>query len=306
VTCAILLTGLDRTSTVLDCREDLVSQRPTGDRSGAVRAGAARAAARPGDRLGRLGRLVDGPVPKHVQLREILEAAARDELPAHAPVGSERALMSRYGVSRATVREAVGQLVSDGVLYRVHGKGTFVAPARVESQLHLASFTQDMRRRGLAPTTRVLHATRTSPPRRAAIELGLGPGEQAWCLERLRIAGGEPMALELGWYPERLLPGLDRHDLSTSLYTLLAQTYDVVIDAAQQSVWAESADAHRADLLGVPVGAPLLAFRRTSSAGRSAVEHNLSWYRGDRYQVHMTLDRGLPPGRHPIQGGRGA
>jgi GntR family transcriptional regulator len=249
-------------------------------------------------------RLVDGPVPKHVQLRELLETAAREELGAHAPVGSERTLMARYGVSRATVREAVGQLVREGVLYRVHGKGTFVAPARVESQLHLASFTEEMRRRGLEPTTRVLEVSLAKPPRRVAGHLGVDPeSERVWRLERVRVAAGEPMALELGWYPERLLPGLDRHDLTASLYTLLAGAYDLVVDAGEQSVWAESADEHKAELLAVPVGAPLLAFRRTSSAGRVAVEHNLSWYRGDRYQVHMSLDRTLPPGRHATGGG---
>ena len=251
-------------------------------------------------------RLADGPVPKHVQLREILEAAARDELPADAPVGSERELMARFGVSRATVRHAVGQLVGEGVLYRVHGKGTFVAPARVDSQLHLASFTEEMRRRGLEPTTKVLDLQLTTPPRRTAVELRLGQDEQVWRLERLRIAAGEPMAIELGWYPEPLLPKLADHDLTSSIYTLFAQTYDLAVDAAQQSVWAESADPHRAEMLGVPVGAPLLAFRRTSSAGHVVVEHNLSWYRGDRYQVHMSLDRGRRPDQHATQGGRRA
>lgn len=252
----------------------------------------------------RARRLVDGPVPKHVQLREILETTARDELAAHAPIGSERELMARYGVSRATVREAIGALVSDGVLYRVHGKGTFVAAARVDSQLHLASFTEEMRRRGLEPTTRVVELTLTAPPRRAAVELGIATDERVWRLERLRVAGGEPMALELGWFPERLLPGLDQHDLTASIYTLFWQTYGLGVDSAQQSVWAESADARKADLLGVQVGAPLMAFRRTSSARHLAVEHNLSWYRGDRYQVHMSLDRGLRPGQQPTQGGR--
>ena len=248
--------------------------------------------------------LVDGPVPKHVQLREILETAARDELGADAPIGSERALMSRYAVSRATVREAIGQLVRDGVLYRVHGKGTFVAAARVDSQLHLASFTEEMRRRGLEPTTRVVDVALTSPSKRAAAELGLGRDDRVWRLERLRIAAGEPMALELGWFPERLLPGLDDHDLSASIYTLFAQSYDLVVDSAQQSVWAESADGRQAELLGVAGGAPLLAFRRTSSAGCVAVEHNLSWYRGDRYQVHMSLDRGQRLDQSLTQGGR--
>lgn len=264
-------------------------------------------------------RLADGPVPKHVQLRGILEASARDELPPHAPVGSERSLMARYGVSRATVREAVGQLVSDGLLYRVHGKGTFVAPARVDSALHLASFTQEMRRRGLEPATRVLEVSRVEPPARVAAELTLSvdgeraterePGDpagrsgRAWRLERLRSAAGEPMALELGWYPETLLPDLDAHDLTASVYTLLAQTYGLTLDSARQSVWAESADARQARLLGVAEGAPLLAFRRTSAAGAVVVEHNLSWYRGDRYQVHMSLDRTPRPDQYPTRGG---
>jgi GntR family transcriptional regulator len=95
--------------------------------------------------------VVDGPVPKHRQLREILLALVDAELPPDSAIPSERQLVSRFRVSRATVREAVGRLVSEGRLYRVRGKGTFVAAPRVESQLHLASFTKDMRRRGHKP-----------------------------------------------------------------------------------------------------------------------------------------------------------
>lgn len=248
--------------------------------------------------------LPDGPVPKHVQLREILREAAREQLFAHSPVGSERVLMARYGVSRATVRAAVGQLASEGVLYRVHGKGTFVAADRVESQLHLASFTEDMRRRGLEPMTRVLDVTVCTPPAHQAGALRLGSGERCWRLERLRIAGGEAMALEVGWFPESLLPGLDEHDLTQSLYTLFSEVYGLGVDSAQQTVWAEPADDRQVRLMKLPAGIALLAFRRTSSAGQLAVEHTLSWYRGDRYQVNMSLDRGMAPGQPPTQGGR--
>lgn len=248
--------------------------------------------------------LPNGPVPKHVQLREILRDAAREQVSPHTPAGSERELMARYSVSRATVREAVGQLVSEGVLYRVRGKGTFVAADRVESQLHLASFTEDMRRRGLEPMTRVLELTVCTPPAHQAAALRLGSSDRAWRLERLRIAGGEAMALELGWFPESLLPGLDEHDLTESLYTLFSEVYGLGVDSAQQTVWAESADDRQIELMGLPAGIPLLAFRRTSSAGHLAVEHTLSWYRGDRYQVNMSLDRGMAPGQPPTQGGR--
>ena len=79
--------------------------------------------------------------------------------------------METYAVSRATVRRAIEQLVAEGVLRRVQGKGTFVAPPRVQSHLHLASFTQDMRRRGKAPTTRVVRveAVRTAGGRRRLV-----------------------------------------------------------------------------------------------------------------------------------------
>lgn len=235
--------------------------------------------------------LVEGPVPKHVQLRAILVDLAENHLGPDAPIPSERDLMSRFGVSRATVREAIGQLVSEGRLYRIHGKGTFVGRERVESQLHLASFTEDMRRRGLDPATLVRSVVEqeASEPVRAA--LGLAAGEHVWRLERLRLAGGVPMALEIGYHPASLLPGLVSRDLSGSIYALFATRYGLTIDRAEQTVWSEVADRANGTLLGVPPGAPLMVFRRTSSAGPTAVEHVTSWYRGDRYQVHMSLDR---------------
>jgi len=236
-------------------------------------------------------RLAEGPVPKHVQLRAILLDLAENHLGPDAPIPSERDLTTRFGVSRATVREAVGQLVAEGRLYRIHGKGTFVGRERVESQLHLASFTEDMRRRGLDPATLVRSVAELEPSAAVRAALALEEGATVWRAERLRLAGGVPMALEVGWYPASLLPGLVSQDLSGSLYTLLARRYGLTIDRGEQTAWAEVADRPTAALLGVPPGAPLMVFRRTSAAGRTPVEHATSWYRGDRYQVHMTLDR---------------
>ena len=107
--------------------------------------------------------ITDGPRPKHAQLRDALAELAMSEGPDVA-IPSERELMARHKVSRATVRKAIDGLVSDGVLQRIHGKGTFVARPRVESRLHLASFSQDMRRRGLEPSTRALGIELEDPP----------------------------------------------------------------------------------------------------------------------------------------------
>jgi GntR family transcriptional regulator len=231
----------------------------------------------------------DGPISKRAQLRAILVELVDRELSPDASIPSERDLMARFSVSRATVRDAIGELVSEGRLYRVHGRGTFVRRERVESRLHLASFTADMRRRGLHPTTLLRSVVEALPPPSAQAALALPTGISAWRVERLRLAGGEPMALEVGWYPVQLLPDLDRQDLAGSLYALLGSRYGLVLDHGEQTVWADAADEATAPPLGIAVGAPVLMFRRTSSAGARPVEHVTSWYRADRYQVHMSL-----------------
>jgi GntR family transcriptional regulator len=243
--------------------------------------------------------VVDGPVPKHRQLREILISLIEAQLTPDTAIPSERELVTRFNVSRATVREAVGRLVSEGRLYRVRGKGTFVAAPRVESQLHLASFTEDMRRRGHRPSTIVLAADDSVPPPPARSALGMAPNDRAYRVERLRSADGAPMAHEVSWLPASPLPRFLDHDLAGSVYSILAREYGRVLDSASQTVWAEGADPLRSRLLRVPPAAPLLVFRRTSYAGSRAMEHVTSWYRADRYQVHMKLDRTTSAGPEP-------
>ena len=231
-----------------------------------------------------------GPVSKTAQLRSILEELVTTSLAPHAAIPPERKLMTRYGVSRSTVREAIRQLVEEGVLYRVQGKGTFVAGERVQSDLHLASFTEDMRRRGLVPATIVRSSRLNEAPLAVRAALGLGAGALVLEIERLRLADGTPMALERGYYPAELLPELGEKDLTRSLYATFATEYGLRIDNAEQAVWAEAADVQIAGTLGIAAGAPVMVFRRTSSAGSAFLEHVTSWYRGDRYQIHMTLN----------------
>lgn len=239
-------------------------------------------------------RVTDGPEPKHAQLREILRRVIERELTPGSPIPSERELAQRYGVSRLTVRSAISRLVYEGLLTRVRGKGTFTAAKRMELQLYLMSFTSDMRRRGLVPTTEVLHSGLEKPPQQTLDALGLRDGEPAYRLVRLRLADGVPLAVERGWYAPKRVPGLLDQDLTRSLYEQLAEHYGIRLTHGRQTVWAEGSDRETARLLGIRAGDPLLVFRRVSSDRGQAVEDMTSWYRGDRYQVTTQLDSGVP------------
>ena len=239
-------------------------------------------------------RLEPGPRPKHVQLSDVLAELATRDLGPGGAIPSERELMATYDVSRATVRKSIDSLVAGGLLEKIHGKGTFVARPRVETHLHLASFSDDMRRRGLVPSTRLMRVDEERPPPEVVKSLRLGARGTAWRIDRVRLADGQPMAIEQGWYPRSLLPDLDTEDLTGSLYTLFAQRYELVIDAADQTLWGEAAEGATARRLEASVHTPLLVFRRVSSASGRPVEHVVSRYRGDRYQVHMSL--GATPG----------
>ncbi|NMM86103.1 GntR family transcriptional regulator [Rhodococcus sp. SRB_17] len=237
--------------------------------------------------------LRDSAIPKHEQLRAILLHKCTRELQPGDLMTSERNLMQDYGVSRITVREAIGQLVNDGHLVRVRGKGTFVAHRAVQSTLHLASFTEEMRAQGHVPTTVVLVSEEAVLPDATARALGMAPESLAYHVKRLRLADGEPVSVDDGWFNPVLLPGLLELDLTASIYRATAEHFEMPIDRAEQTVSADGASTEIATLLGTKKGAPVLYFDRVSFSGTAPVEHTRSWYRSDRYKLHMEV-QGAP------------
>lgn len=235
--------------------------------------------------------LTDGLLPKHAQLRAALLRTIDDELEPGAMIPSERELTTSYGVSRATVRAAIRGLADEGRLTTVPGRGTVVTRPRVESNLHLASFTQDMRSRGHRPSTTLLSSAVVPADEATAAALGIAPGKGLWEIVRLRLADGEPMAHEISRYPEALFPALGDEDLTGSAYAILESAYGVVVTDARQTAWAEQAGPAHADLLEVPETAPVMVFDRIGSSSDGPVERTISRYRGDRYQLSMSLRR---------------
>ena len=100
------------------------------------------------------------------------------------------------------------------------------------------------------------------------------------------------MSIDDAWYSAAVAPDLDTCPLTGSVYELLRERYGVSIDRAEQSVAATEADAEHAALLGVAPGKPVLLFDRVAYSGDRAVEHCFSRYRGDRYEITMSVDGG--------------
>ena len=236
--------------------------------------------------------LIERPVvsatTKRVQVRTILQKLIDSELHPGDAIPSERALVVRLAVSRVTVRQAIADLVGSGVLERVHGKGTYVTGPQVDSRLHLTSFSREMRDRGLLPATVVLAAAEEAADDDVAYALRIRPGRPVIRVERLRTADGTPMAYEVGYYPSVLFPGLLQRELG-ALYDVFASHYAVVVTSGEQTVRAESADAHRARILGIAKRAPLLVQERVTYASDRVIELSTSWYRADRYRIHMAI-----------------
>jgi GntR family transcriptional regulator len=245
-----------------------------------------------------------GPVPKHAQLREILLELVERELEADAPLPSERELCLRYGISRMTVRQALDALAAEGRVYRVPGKGTFVSRPKIQMNLALTSFSQDMRDRGLEPSSREL-AHETAPASAVlAAELGVEPGDLVHSLHRLRTANGTPMALERSHVPARLAPDLLAKRLEgRSLYETLAD-YGLAPDRGEQTIEAGLADARQAELLGLEPGSAVLLLQRHAYAGDDLVEYAVSTYRADRYRLRVALEAPTSEGQGGQAGSR--
>lgn len=225
---------------------------------------------------------------KRVHVRRLLEEHIATKLHPGDAIPSERSLVTALGVSRVTVRQAIADLVELGRLERVHGKGTYVTGPQVDSQLHLTSFSREMRERGLHPETKVLAATQEAADAEVAERLHISQGRPVVRVERLRLADGTPMAHEVGYYPSQLFPGLLDQRLD-ALYDVFANKYGLVVSSGYQTVRAEAADVAHAQILQIPRKAPLLVQERVTQSGDTLMEYSISWYRADRYRIHMRI-----------------
>lgn len=237
----------------------------------------------------------NSPVPRYYQLKEILRERIRaGEWKPGDLIPSERELGETYGISRMTARQAITDLVNEGVFYREQGKGTFVSRHKITQQLiHLTGFTEDIRARGQRPSTKVLSAQMCPADETTAERLRIQPGQLLFCLQRLRLADDEPLAIELSQLNFKGCEKLLEEDLeSNSLYRLLEARYGVPLMEAEQELEAGLVGNEEAQLLKIAVGSPVLYTRRTTYTDRNQpIEYAKAVYCGNKYTFYTHMKR---------------
>jgi GntR family transcriptional regulator len=224
-----------------------------------------------------------------IELLTMLERlAVGDSIPP------ERRLAVELGVSRPTLRAAIDDLAREGLLERRHGSGTYVTTPKIALPLTMTSFSEDMARRGMHATSRVLGFESISAGAKLGTRLQVSPMDRVYAIRRLRLADGETMAIEVLHVPEQRVPGLRAHDLEGSFYGLLRERFGIVVASAVQTIEPTVTSEDEASVLGVPVHSPAFLFERvTESEEGDVVEYVRSVYRGDRYKLVAELRRPL-------------
>lgn len=233
------------------------------------------------------------PLPLYFQLKSIMvERISAGTLKPNDQLPTEDEMARQFAVSKSTVRQALSELAGEGVVRRVQGRGTFVAEPRVEQgPRELTSFTDEMRKRGLRPSSKVLFKEVTQADAEIAEKLRLEEGQEVFHLRRLRYADAEVMGLQTSYVPISLVPDIMGEDFGTaSLYEILEKKYGITFTHAQETHWAVLLELAEAELLAVPEGSPGLVAERIAFRGPDQpAEFVRSVMRGDRYKIILNL-----------------
>ncbi|MEA4884479.1 MAG: GntR family transcriptional regulator [Clostridia bacterium] len=231
--------------------------------------------------------------PLYHQLKMALRGRIErgDWLPGHR-IPTERELCEEHGVSRLTVRRAIAELATEGLLVGRQGKGVFVAQSKLEQTLSaFYSFTSYMKEKGLSPTSDILGVCEMPSPPAVAQRLGIPSGEAVARITRLRRADSEPIIYESSYLPCTVFPGLAGDGLAESpLYEILRNRYACVPVRATEWFEPTLLSNEEASLLGVDAGAPAMLLERvTYTYGDRPIEFCKGVVRGDRCRYCVEL-----------------
>jgi GntR family transcriptional regulator len=244
-----------------------------------------------------LGLVLDSAsfVPYYEQIVDrVRSLIKRNELREGQTFCSEGDVARALGISKMPVRQAFQKLRSEGLLVIAKGKRPVIGSGRVPWNFQqLRGFSEEMKRRGLVPSAKVLGMDLQDPELEVAQALKLTPSERVYCLKRLRFVNEEPVAMVTSYLPARIFAGIEKQDLEKqSLYRVVEDTYKRKLHWAEEVIGAVTAQEEEARILGAAPGSPLLHIRETTyDAQQTPIEYSVSLLRGDRYAASVVSIR---------------
>lgn len=233
-------------------------------------------------------------IPLYIQIRRYLRDDIQNQVLAPGQkLPSEDELASRFGVSRMTVRQGISDLIDEGLLYRRHGVGTFVAQPHLDrDHTRLTSYLESARQDGLDVKIELLAAETLPAKLKVARALKIEEGDPVIEVKTLRFISGLPITIHDAYVPYKLFPQLLQEDLKNKHLWDIFESLGFRVKRAVQRLEAREAEEDIAALLGVDEGSPILYKERTVHLDDGTpVEFTYCFNRGDRYRLTVVLDR---------------
>lgn len=235
----------------------------------------------------------DSRIPLYFQLMEIIIKEIESKMKTDDQLPSEREFCERYDLSRSTVRQAFLELGKEGYIYKIHGKGTFVSPKKFNQDLlKFYSFTNEMKKIGKTPTSRMIEFAETVCDKSLAEKMKTRVGCRIYRFVRVRLADGRPMMIETSHIPCARFPNLTREMFDRqAMYDIFARGYQVEITYAEEKFQAVMTDEKTARYLNVKRVIPSLRIERFTYEKDVMIEYTVSMARGDHFVYSIKLDK---------------
>ncbi|MBS4197708.1 GntR family transcriptional regulator [Lederbergia citri] len=235
---------------------------------------------------------MDSRLPLYYQLMDIIiEKINKGELKDHDKLPSERQLCEQYNVSRTTVRQTMQELEKEKLIYKKHGKGSFVSPKVInQSLVKFYSFTEEMKKINKTPSTKVIKFEVIKCEGKLTKKMGLAEGELLYKVTRLRLADHVPMLYETSYLPVSRFPGLKETYLEKiPMYNIFNDKYQTEITGANERFQVTIPTDEEAKQLKINKGAPCLHIERVTHEGSSVIEYTSTIARGDKFTYFVEL-----------------
>ncbi len=237
----------------------------------------------------------DSPVPIYYQLQQIIQDLINNKkLKEGDQLPTEDEVCRNFNISRMTVRQAYDNLLKMELIYRLKGKGTFIASRKFIFELsRLHSFSEDMQKRGLKINSKILDKAIINSNKSIREKLQIVDDSRLWKIKRLRFVQDIPTAIETSLISLKNCMGLENEDLeNNSLFRILEKKYKLHISHSKQTIEPVLSSKEESTLLNIKIGSPLIRMTGTTYLKNDIpIEYIVGLYRGDRYKFNLYLKR---------------